>query len=400
MPLSSNHTRPQPPLPPLLRIGTTSTTAVFHAILASCLKPQSRSGGLATPPAFQLAFKMRCCTPLTPTCHTTVSNAHDMSPTCGTLRYPGDHPNLDQYFVPAPPPANMRVSIGFYHPDVDSSYAVGTTVSNRHPSVQSSLAAYLPSGHPNCDTCLANPSAHPMPSWHPQLSALITRRSKLTFTVDTSSYHPNVTNSFVNRSPMPAAHVSVQNLMASVLGSWHPNVDDILRNPASNPMPASHPKLEEFILRGAGPRLPEVSIGFYHPSVDASYAAGTPYSSTHPLLQPTFAASLPSGHPNVDTLLANPGAHPLPTLHPDLSTMVMIRPEVTFAVSVLDFHVNVDTSFAAAAVMPTWHPSVAAMFASVVDPAWHPNIDVILQVRRRWPCVILLRFCVVVGRSF
>jgi hypothetical protein len=69
---------------------------------------------------------------------------------------------------------------------------------------------------------------------------------------------------------MPTSHPSVQEMMASVLGSWHPNVDDILRDPTNNPMPAFHPDLDQYIVRETVTQLPHVSIGFYHPDADAS----------------------------------------------------------------------------------------------------------------------------------
>ena len=272
----------------------------------------------------------------------------------------------------------MRVSIGFYHPDVDSSYAVGTAVSNRHPSIQSALSAYLPSGHPNCDTLLANPSAHPLPFWHPTMSALITRRARLSFTVDTSSYHPNATTSFASGIAMPASHASVQSMMASVLGTWHPNVDTILRNPAANPMPVFHPPIDQFISRLPAAPLPRVSIGFYHPDVDASYAAGTAVSSRHPSLQALLASDLPSSHPNVDTLLANPSAHTLPSWHPALSGMVARRTPLNFTVDTSSYHPNATTSFASGTAMPASHASVQSMMASVLG-TWHPNVDTILR---------------------
>ena len=44
----------------------------------------------------------------------------------------------------------------------------------------------LPAGHPDVDTLLANLSAHPLPSWHPRLSEMVSRRPAVEFTVGTS----------------------------------------------------------------------------------------------------------------------------------------------------------------------------------------------------------------------
>jgi hypothetical protein len=70
-----------------------------------------------------------------------------------------------------------------------------------------------------------------------------------------------VTSSFANGTAMPSTHSSVQTMMASILGTWHPNVDAILRDPINNPMPTLHPPLDRFIGRSAA-NLPAFSIGY------------------------------------------------------------------------------------------------------------------------------------------
>ena len=85
-----------------------------------------------------------------------------------------------------------------------------------------------------------------------------------------SRYHPNATTSFASGTAMPSAHPSVQDMMASVLGTWHPNVDAILLDPANNPMPDFHPLIDRYIVRETVTQLPQVSVGFYHPDADAS----------------------------------------------------------------------------------------------------------------------------------
>lgn len=85
----------------------------------------------------------------------------------GLIRRPdnidNDHPNLDRIFIPAPPPANMAVSVGHYHPDVTASYRAGVPISSTHPNMMQLLARSLPSTHPNVDNQLRNPAANPLP---------------------------------------------------------------------------------------------------------------------------------------------------------------------------------------------------------------------------------------------
>eukprot|EP00038_Savillea_parva_P018065 m.22326 g.22326 ORF g.22326 m.22326 type:complete len:1212 (+) comp3975_c0_seq2:424-4059(+) len=314
--------------------------------------------------------------------HTDEEHDGDIDGNEGFLRrpdeYPSDHPNLDLYFVPAPAPSGMTVSTGHYHPDVDAEYARGTAVSSAHPSIQSSLSSHLPSGHPNVDTLLANPASNPLPWWHPPLSQFVQRRNPIVFTVNTSQFHPNATERFNAGAAMPGSHPSVQSLMASVLSASHPNVDTILNNPGSNPMPDWHPSIDTYIARTTGNFTALVNIGYYHPDMDAEYAAGNAVSSNHPSIQPLLTTALPSTHPDVDTCLSNPSAYPLPDWHVRLSFLVARRDPVVFSVAISKFHPDVDTAMSRQFPMAASHPSVHAMMASVLT-ASHVNVDAVLQ---------------------
>ena len=79
-----------------------------------------------------------------------------------------------------------NVTVGWYHPEVDGSYDAGTAVSANHPSIQARVVSLLPDNHLDVDSFLANPSAHPLPSWHPRLSEMVSRRPAVEFTVGTS----------------------------------------------------------------------------------------------------------------------------------------------------------------------------------------------------------------------
>ncbi len=60
-----------------------------------------------------------------------------------------------------------------YHPDIDASYKAKKAVPTGHPKVHALFAADMPASHPNLDTLLANPGAHPMPSWHPAVNPYV-----------------------------------------------------------------------------------------------------------------------------------------------------------------------------------------------------------------------------------
>jgi hypothetical protein len=54
-------------------------------------------------------------------------------------------------------------------------------------------------------------------------------------------------------------------------------------------------------------------VSFFHPNVDVDYARGKGIDvDTHPNIHQYFAAVLPPTHPNVQEMLADPKAHPLP----------------------------------------------------------------------------------------
>ena len=71
------------------------------------------------------------------------------------------------------------------------------------------------------------------------------------------------------------------------------------------------------------------NVSFYHPDVDAEYAAGNSVSATHPSIHVFLAPELPTTHPDVDVLLRFPRQNPLPDWHPNLSKFQRRLPEPT-----------------------------------------------------------------------
>jgi len=80
------------------------------------------------------------------------------------------------------------------HPNADQAYKAGQAVSSKHPKVAGMFpAGSLPPGHTNVDTLLANPKAHPLPSWHDTLESMIKRRAAVSVQIaawsGTTDYH-------------------------------------------------------------------------------------------------------------------------------------------------------------------------------------------------------------------
>eukprot|EP00037_Helgoeca_nana_P028113 m.327828 g.327828 ORF g.327828 m.327828 type:complete len:890 (+) comp27684_c0_seq1:429-3098(+) len=258
----------------------------------------------------------------------------------GLIRRPDwedDHPNVDPWFIPAATPTNMAVSVGSFHPDVGTTYAAGTAVPSDHPSVHASYTAILPTSHPNIDTILADPANNPLPWWHPELSQFVSGILPITVALPVTAFHPNVDAAYAAGTPYQINHASVHPLLTSFIPSTHPNIDVMLQDPASHPLPDWHLTLESLLARSTdGSTLPSVSIAYDHPDIDASYRTGKTLPSSHPSIKSLLQDYLPANHPDVDMMMQNPRGYPLPSWHPPLNDMVVRRsfwsPGIIFAV--------------------------------------------------------------------
>jgi len=66
-----------------------------------------------------------------------------------------------------------------------------------------------------------------------------------------------------------------------------------------------------------------------HPDADHAYVAGQAVSSKHPKIAGMFPqGTIPPGHPDVDALLRSPKAHPLPSWHDSLESLLIRRSEI------------------------------------------------------------------------
>ena len=61
------------------------------------------------------------------------------------------------------------------HSNLDAAYRAGTALPAAHPDVAKAFVGLLPAGHPAIGPLLGNPSATPLPAWHPPLDQMVTR---------------------------------------------------------------------------------------------------------------------------------------------------------------------------------------------------------------------------------
>ena len=125
----------------------------------------------------------------------------------------------------------------------------------------------------------------------------------------------------------------------------------------------------------------------YHPSVDTAYADGDGISSKHPDVHAFLQAHLPNtesfkargrSHPNVNDLLKNPSAHPLPAWHLPLSDLNLPQSKPTLKINVTAYHPDVDVSYLNGVAVSGNHPSVQEFLGDFL-PATHPDADAILR---------------------
>eukprot|EP00937_MAST-01D_sp_MAST-1D-sp2_P001989 g1989.t1 len=300
----------------------------------------------------------------------------------GTGYAGSNHPNVDRYFPQEAKPNTVISSVGALHPDVDAAYRAGKGYSlASHPSVAAFFQRtpdLLPAGHPNIDTLFSNPAANPLPAWHPELNQFLSYGPSVAITT-VSAWHPNVDESYaLGKGYSLSYHPSVMTLLNSMalLPNNHPNVDALFSNPAANPLPSWHPKLDGLLTRKAKVRIP---LPGSHQNMDIAYRRGQAIPAVHPNVGQVFDGMLPAGHPDLNVLLQDPSAKPLPDWHPSLEAMVT---RVNFGnpvakAAVPADHPNIDSAYAARRPMPNTHPNVAALFSGIL-PASHPNVDTLL----------------------
>ena len=124
-----------------------------------------------------------------------------------------------------------------------------------------------------------------------------------------SLLHPDIDEAFANGEPLPKRHPPVAGLFAAALTFEHPNVDDILADPASNPLPAWHPRIDSFTnatssVASSSERSALVSIAFDHLNIDEAYNNGAILPKDHPRIIDLMER--PMGHAEFNTLMRDP----------------------------------------------------------------------------------------------
>ena len=159
---------------------------------------------------------------------------------------------------------------------------------------------------------------------------------------------------YANGDNISAKHPRVHGFLHSVLPATHPDVDEMLRNPTQNPLPAWHPAIPKFQRRQDEVK-PVVPVSIGHPNTTAMYAAGHAVPASHPAVHPLVSPWLPATHPVVDDMLKDPAAHTLPSWHPRLEDLLVRLGTVAS---------NLMYVFPEQQSVPWWHPHVSEAYVN------------------------------------
>ena len=120
--------------------------------------------------------------------------------------------------------------------------------------VAKAFAGLLPAGHPAIGPLLGNPSATPLPAWHPPLDQMVTRINfgNPAAAVSVLAAHPPIDAAYAKGTALPSSHPDIGKLPASALPPSHPDVNAMFANPAAHPLPAWHPAIENYVRRVIG----------------------------------------------------------------------------------------------------------------------------------------------------
>ena len=179
--------------------------------------------------------------------------------------FPTWHPRLSTFQLHQAPVAEV-VSVPPDHPNATEMYLSGQGVPSTHPYVHNMLAEHLPDSHPSIDEMLRNPALHPLPYWHVSINTLLNRDgvgvnrnggeiSTLLFNtaaVEKPSLahdHPDIEAEYAAGRSIPENHPSVHWRLQVALPVNHPNIDAVLRDTASHPLPSWHPRLGTLVTR-------------------------------------------------------------------------------------------------------------------------------------------------------
>lgn len=282
------------------------------------------------------------------------------------------------------------------HPNVNISLSQGFTAPIYHPNVQSLLVTETGTfnntvNHPDVDELIK--SGTPLPRSHPGLEQYITYKS-FDFTYKRLTikpyWHPSIDELWRSKTSAPENHPNINQYFSNDVPLSHPNIDDIIRNPAFYNMPPYHPPIDPFVGFNSTRPISTVNLPFWHASIDQLVSSNTALPKYHPLVDQMFRNmdAFPNGHVNIDLILANPQNYEMPNYHPliDLNVQISARPNLTdnslpteILVTVPYWHPNPDNMFWAMYSTPKNHPKVHSYFsANAAFPPTHPNVDEII----------------------
>jgi hypothetical protein len=226
-----------------------------------------------------------------------------------------EHPPLSTFQKRSAEPT-VRREVTAYHPDIDASYRNGIGIDlTSHPDLIETFASVIPATHPNIMDMLSNPRRNPLPTdfEHPTLSRFQKRTDEPDVKREVTFYHPEIDSEYKRGTGVDVSkHPDLQATFDPYLPATHPKIMDMLQDPLNNPLPDFHPTLSNFQTRLEQPVV-QRKVSFYHPSIDYQYRQGVGIDpDTHPNLTDTFAQAVPSTHPVIMDMLANPAANPLP----------------------------------------------------------------------------------------
>lgn len=135
--------------------------------------------------------------------------------------FPGDHVNLDTYFLIAAPPAEMTRKVFLTHPNVDSQFKAKIAVPSDHPSITFPSGA-LPASHAKIDSILKNPALHPLPVWHPLLSSYVVYGQPAKLAIPISAAHPDIDMMVSAKESFPSTHPFVNSKFVGIVAASHP----------------------------------------------------------------------------------------------------------------------------------------------------------------------------------
>ena len=317
---------------------------------------------------------------------------------------PAGHPSVEAMVCRFDLVASLRSQLGCVqnittlHGNVDVLLSSPYTLPSYHPSIPSMLSkvmAQLP-WHTNLTYLIASKSVYP--ANHPKIEPLLCTYDLLASlgkgcVANVSSVHGNL-NVLLNTSyVLPSYHPNIPAMFNGVIPWWHRNLTDIVLNGV--PTPPGHPDLELLICRYD--LLAQIkrnygcvaNLTIFHGNVDKLLSSPYYLPFFHPSIPPLFPVGtvLPTWHPSLAGILAANKTYPVG--HPNISSLMCTFDLLSSLgkgclANVSTFHANIDSLLSKPFSLPSFHPSIPAMFNAIL-PWWHPNLTEVVRLGMPYP---------------